>query len=108
MALIFDKTDRILKRGQHMVDLQLWKTEKPADYLFEYHAFLDLNYEDGWGAAYMIIRIANPNGIESTQEYFMGKTGFEGDPDDTLTTAWTNRATLNYKRYDAMLKEFFT
>ena len=63
MALIFDKTDRILKRGQHMVDLQSWKTEKPADHLFEYHAFLDLNYEEGRGSVFMIIKITNPNGI---------------------------------------------
>jgi len=108
MALIFDKTDRILKRGQHMVDLQAWNTDKVADQSFEYHAFLDLNYEDGRGAVFMIIRITTPNGVLSTQEYYMGKTGFPGDPDDTLTAAWGNRATLTYHRYDAMLKEFFT
>ncbi len=108
MAIIVDTTHRMLKRGQHTVDLQAWKTEKLADLTFEYHSFLDLNYEDNWGAVYMIIRITDPNEASSVQEYFMGRTGLEGDADDTLTTSWAGRAALPYKRYDSMLKEFFS
>ena len=97
--------------GGTPLDFQAWKTEKLADQTFEYHAFVSVNNNQtrirSKGATYMIIRITDPYAVLSTQEYYMGTTGFEGDPDDTLTTAWTNRATLDYKRYDEVIKEFF-
>ena len=114
MALVIDKSHRFLGMGDSTLDVQAWKTEKLADFTFEYHAFVGLNLKSGprdWrnkGAIFMIIRITDPNDVESTQEYYMGRSGLPGDPDDALTTAWTGRAALGYKRYDEMLTEFFS
>ena len=113
MSIFIDKSHRFVGTGTADIDVQAWKTEKLADLTFEYHAFVGLNPRFGprkWrdhGAIFMVIRITDPNAIEATQEYYMGRTGLTGDADDTLTTAWANRASLNYKRYDQMLEEFF-
>ena len=114
MSVFTDKSHRFVGMGTSDIDVQAWKTEKLTDLTFEYHAFVGLNLKSGprdWrnaGAVFMIIKITNPHEVESTQEYYMGRTGLPGDPDDTLTVAWAARAGLGYKRYDEMLKEFFT
>jgi len=115
MSIFVDKSHRFVGMGTSEIDVQAWKTDKLADLTFEYHAFVGLNPRSAgpskWrdkGAIYMVIRITDPNAIEATQEYFMGRTGLPGDPDDTLTTAWANRAGLSYQRYDKTLEEFFT
>lgn len=111
MAIILDKQYRILPKGGHELDFQAWRTEKLADGSYEYHAFVTHNYTDtdGYkGAAWMIIRITDPNEINSIQEYSMGRTGLPGSGSDSFTDAWTNRATIDYFRYDQMLTEFFS
>ena len=112
MAIVDNKSYTFVSSwGGGPVDFQAWRTEKLADESFEYHAFIAVNPDQprirGKGAPYMIIRITTPNAVNSKQEYYMGVTGHEGDPDDTLTTDWTNRAALVYKRYDSVIKEYF-
>ena len=107
MALIVDKTHHIFMGGGHEHDVQAWRTERLADESFEYHAFVGTNGLNGHKALWMIIRITDPNEINALQEYTMGYTGLEGDPDDTLTVAWAGRVGLTYVRYDKVISEFF-
>ena len=112
MALVDNKSYSFVSTwGGGPVDFQAWRTEKLADETFEYHSFVAINPDQpairSKGAPFMIIRITDPNAVNAIQEYYMGVTGYEGAADDTLTTAWTNRATITYKRYDEVIKEFF-
>ena len=112
MAIVDNKSYTFVSSwGGGPLDFQAWRTDKLADESFEYHAFIAVNPDQprirGKGSPFMVIRITTPNAIESIQEYYMGVTGYEGDADDTATTAWTNRAALTYKRYDEVIKEYF-
>jgi len=112
MAVVDNKSYAFITAwGGSPLDFQLWRTDKPADETVEYHSFVSVNPHkprvQSKGATFMIIKITTPNTVTSVQEYYMGYTGYEGDADDALTTAWTNRATLDYKRYDEVIKEFF-
>lgn len=112
MAVVDNKSYSFITAwGGGPLDFQVWRTEKLADESFEYHSFVSVNNNkpriQSKGATFMVIRISTPYAVNSVQEYYMGYTGFEGDADDALTTAWNNRATLDYKRYDEVIKEFF-
>jgi len=112
MAIVDNKSYTFVSSwGGGPVDFQLWRTERLADGSFEYHSFVGVNPDKerirSKGAPFMIIRITDPNEVNSIQEYYMGVTGYEGAADDTLTTAWTGRAALTYKRYDEVIKEYF-
>ena len=112
MAIVDNKSFSFVSSwGGGPLDFQAWKTEKLADLSFEYHAFIAVNPNQprirSKGSPFMIIRITDPNEVNSVQEYYMGVTGFEGDPDDELTPAWTGRAGLAYARYDAVIRDFF-
>ena len=112
MAVVDNKSSAFITAwGRGPLDFQIWKTEKLKDRSFEYHAFVSVNNDleriQSKGAIFMIVRITTPYDVESTQEYYMGYTGYEGNADDNLTNAWNNRATLTYKRYDEVIKEYF-
>jgi hypothetical protein len=118
MASVIDQQRRMLSIGDGTVHMEQWRIERLEDLTFEYHSFVGHNYNQptgagtptrlSVGAVFMIIRITDPQDVNSVYEYYMGRTGLPGDADDTLTPAWTGRAALDYKRFDECLREFFS
>ena len=116
MAIILDKQRRMVTVGDGQVDLQEWKVERLADFTFEYHSYVGHNFSQGYGgtsgvyskgAVFMIMRLTDPGQVEEMMEYHLGRTGLPGSGNDTLLTAWTNRAVISYYRYDEILQQFF-
>ena len=106
MGQINDMQQRIQLSSYGTVDFQSIRDDNTVNP--EYHAFMALGDINGEKGLYMIVKIVDPATESVLTYHFNYNSGKSGNYTPVeFETAWANRATLNYVRYDKVIQEFF-